>query len=81
MKLNKSLSALTFILILFYLSLRERITESIFIQWTFLGCIFFVAIAALILKNKEHLIKKSEIIVLGFSVLGSFLIMFYFFWV
>ncbi|GAB2625535.1 hypothetical protein GCM10026987_23750 [Belliella aquatica] len=81
MKLNKSLSALTFILILFYISLRERITESIFIQSTFLGCILFVAIAALIFKNKEHLIKKSEIIVLGFSILGSFLIMFYFFWV
>jgi len=79
MKLQKSLSALTFILIIFYLSLKERLNESIFIQWTFLGCILLVAIAALILKNKEHLIRKSKIIVLGFSILGSLLIMYYFF--
>lgn len=78
MKLYKSLSALTFILILFYLSLRERITESNFIQWTFLGCIIFVAIAALILKNKENGIRKSKIIVLGFSILVSIMIMYYF---
>lgn len=78
MKLHKSLSALTFILILFYISLKERFTESIFIQWTFLGCILLVAMTALILKSKDHRIRKSKIIVLGFSILGSLLIMYYF---
>lgn len=78
MKLHKSLSALIFILILLYLSLKERMIESIVIQWTFLGCILLIAIAALILKNKERPIKKSEIIILGFSILGSIFIMYYF---
>lgn len=78
MKLHKSLSALIFILILLYLSLKERMIESIVIQWTFLGCILLIAIAALILKNKERPIKKSEITILGFSILGSIFIMYYF---
>lgn len=78
MKLHKSLSALIFILILLYLSLKERMIESIVIQWTFLGCILLIAIAALILKNKERSIKKIEITILGFSILGSIFIMYYF---
>jgi len=78
MKLHKSLSALIFILILLYLSLKERMIESIVIQWTFLGCILLIAIAAPILKNKERPIKKSEITILGFSILGSIFIMYYF---
>ncbi|SNS08353.1 hypothetical protein SAMN06295967_10361 [Belliella buryatensis] len=78
MKLHKSLSALTFILLLFYMSLKGKLNESILVQWSLLGFILLVAISAFFVKHKDGSIKKSKIIFTGVTILGSIILAFYF---
>jgi hypothetical protein len=78
MKLHKLLSALTFILLLFYVSLKGKFNESILVQWSFLGFILLVAILAFFVKYKDDGTKKSKIIFTGVTILGSIILVFYF---
>lgn len=78
MNKSKFLSFLTFLMILVFLSSKKYNPDSQELNWGFLAVILIASISALVFKVKESGVSKRNFYVLGFSTLGSFLILLYF---